>query len=702
MFGRVSTLKYDVEQPTLFGNDNLLGQALSSFGLGGGNPGFGSGTSWTWGYGANYIVSPNFIIDGNFGFAKFFTDSRNPFLDEQIGLDVLGIPGTNGPEFWQGGWPHFDLSGYNDYGTQDSFMPYIRDDRNLQYTLNFNWTRGRHDIRWGLDLSRQDMNHTQPEGGVGQGARGRFRFDRSLTRLCLEGRPDGGCNKLTKTTSRQSFAAFLLGMPGRIGKNFLSVFPYTTRNWLRGFYIRDRWQVTPKFTLSLGTRLENYPIPTRSGTGFERYDPATNKMLLGGFGNVPKDLGVEVRDIYWAPRLGLAYRLTDDFVFRAGYGITIDPYPLARDLRTNFPVFIENDIRGAFNFLPAINSLSEGIPEIVTPDSSPGVIDIPLDVFAATIPGKFDRGYIQSWNVTLQKNLIGDMTGEVGYVATRSIRALGRRDLNWSPLGAGTAGRQLVQAFGRTANTNMTDPAGHTNYDSLQTRLQRRFTGGMSIDASYVWSRNIGSGFSDDDSDAGLQIDIPELFDLNRALMEQDRTHNFELRNIWQLPFGPGQRWGSDSGFLSHLVGGWQVNNIVSWYSGTPFDVDGPGTANCRGCSQRADLVGPIVRLNGIGPGTPYYDPSAFAEPADNTIGTAGYAILRSPRTFNWDFGVFRNFGMTEDVNLEFRFEAFNFTNHPQYTRGSFASNDVDDSDFLEIEDGINERVIRFGLKLTF
>ncbi len=706
LFGRFSALDYSLEQPTIFGNDNLLGSALTGFGFEGGNPGFGSGTTYTWGVGVNYIATPNFVIDGNYGWAKFFTDSRNPFLDENIGLDFLGIPGTNGPEFWQGGWPYFDLEGYNDYGTVDSFMPYIRDDRNIQYTLNFNWTKGTHDIRWGLDISRQDMNHTQPEGGVGQGARGRFRFDRDLTRLCLQGDGQGGCDSFTGSTSRQSFAAFLLGMPDRIGKNFLSVFPYGTRNWLNGFYVRDRWQVTPKFTLSLGTRWEYYPIPTRGGgRGFERYDPLTNLVSVGGVGQVPEDLGIDVSKTLFAPRLGIAYRVSDDFVVRAGYGLTIDPYPLARDLRTNYPLFIENDVRSAFDWLPVINGLREGIPEIVVPNLGDGIIGIPGDVFAHTIPLKFERGYVQSWNLTLQRNLFWGLNGEIGYVATRSIRGLGRRDLNWGPLGGGRDGQQLVAEFGRTAGTNQTDTAGHSNYNSLQTRLTRRFSGGISIDTSYVWSKTIASGFEGDDSDSGLKIDIPALFDLNRQLADIDRTHNFQFSNVWELPFGNGRRWLSGRGFLSHLAGGWQVNNIISWYSGTPFDAQGNGSANCgSGCSQRADLVAPVRNLGGIGPGTPYYDPASFAVPASNTIGTAGFGILRSPPTWNWDFGVFRVFNITEGVSMEFRGEFFNFTNHPQYgpDNDAFSSDDVDDSDFLEIDEGVNERVIRFGLRLRF
>ncbi|UCF38525.1 MAG: TonB-dependent receptor, partial [Acidobacteriota bacterium] len=700
MFGRFSALDYSLEQPTIFGNDNLMGSALSGFGFEGGNPGVGSGTTYTLGLGLNYVVSPSFIIDGNFGYADFTTDSRNPFLDQNVGLD-LGIPGTNGSEWWQGGYPFWDLEGYNDFGTTDSFMPYLRDDRNIQYTGNFNWTSGNHNVRFGFDISQQHMNHVQPEGGVGQGARGRFRFDRDLTRGCLDN-GDGTCS-LSDSTSRQSFAALLLGMPTRIGKQFLTdPLPYTTRNNLLGFYVRDRWQVTPNFTLSIGTRWEYYPMPTRAHRGMERYDALTNTVDVCGIGQVPKDCGVSMSKSLFAPRIGFAYRITDTFVFRAGYGITIDPYPLARDLRTNYPMFIENDVRETNDWIPVIGSMSEGIPEIVVPDLGNGVIDIPGDVFAHTFLLNFKRGYIQSWNITLQKELFAGITGEAGYVANNFVRGMGRRDLNWGPLGGGRDGQQLVDAFGRTAGTNATDNAGHTRYNSLQTRLMRRFSSGYAVGASYTWSKAMASGFEGDDSDSSLKIDIPELFDLNRQVSIIDRTHNFQLTNIWELPFGPGQKFLNDGGVMSHILGGWQVNNIISWYSGTPFDIGGGQSTNCgSGCTGRADLVGTIQKLGGRGPGDPFYNPSAFAEPEDNTIGTAAFGILRSPRTFNWDFSVFRDFGITEELTMKFTAEFFNFTNHPQFgpDNDAFASDDVDDDDFLEIDEGVNERVVRLGLR---
>ena len=245
-------------------------------------------------------------------------------------------------------------------------------------------------------------------------------------------------------------------------------------------------------------------------------------------------------------------------------------------------------------------------------------------------------------------------------------------------------------------------PIGGSHYDALQARLQRRFVQGFSLDVAYTWSKAIVNAFGGRDSDGNLKINIPRFFHLNRQLADIDRTHNFQVMNIWELPFGNGKRRLS-GGFLSKLVGGWQANSIVSWYSGSPFDVDSPaGVLAAPGNQQRADLVGPIRKLGGVGPGTPFYDPSAFAEVEEPRFGTAAFGILREPRTFNWDFGVFRHFRVSEDVKLEFRMEAFNFTNHPQFNRRRFASNDVDDTDFLEIDRGLNERVIRFGLRISF
>jgi len=470
--------------------------------------------------------------------------------------------------------------------------------------------------------------------------------------------------------------------------------------------------VTPKLTVSYGTRWEYFPIATRADRGFERYDFTTNKMLIGGVGSVPEDLGVAVSKKLFAPRIGIAYRATNDFVIRAGYGITNDPYPLGRPLRTNYPILVELTNRGPNSFQPAYVGIRNGIPPIPVPSLGNGVIDIPSNITAITLPNNFDRGYIQSWNLTLQKGLKWGFVGDVGYVASRSIRQLGFLEMNWSPINGGEAGRQLNKQFGRTASTRLAGPIGGFTYDSLQARLQRRFRSGYSLDVSYTFSKNIGiAGVSGSDDIAPIQI--PGLYYLNRSVTNIDRPHNLAITNIIELPFGRGKRLLNDRGVLSAIVGGWQVNNLISIYSGTPFNVTASGTSlNAPGSSQRADLAKPKVEiLGGHGKGQPYFDPLAFKPVTEARFGTAAWNILRGPGVRQWDFGLFREFRFKERYSIQFRAESFNFSNTPHFNnpganvsnlRLDSSGNITDLNGFSEITSSFGERQFRFGLRLGF
>jgi hypothetical protein len=203
--------------------------------------------------------------------------------------------------------------------------------------------------------------------------------------------------------------------------------------------VRDRWQVNQKLTLNYGVRWEYFPMPTRADRGFERYNPIDNKMYIGGVGNVPEDLSVKSSKKLFAPRFGFAYRATEEMVIRGGYGISWDPYSLARALRTNHPVLTELVVP-AVNALSAASVLSAGIPPIAAPDLGSGIIPIPGNVSAQTVPNDLQRGYIQSWNLTIQRMLFAGWVGEAGYVGTRQIRQLGYRELNWARIGGGNAG----------------------------------------------------------------------------------------------------------------------------------------------------------------------------------------------------------------------------------------------------------------------
>jgi hypothetical protein len=495
-------------------------------------------------------------------------------------------------------------------------------------------------------------------------------------------------------------------LPTQIGKTTQVPDYLTTRWFLSSFYVRDRWNVTPKLTVSLGVRWEYYPTLNRKDRGIERYDTEANKMLICGVGSVPRDCGVTVSKRLFAPRLGVAYRLSEKTVWRAGYGISIDPFSLANTLRSNYPVLFSQNIEGPNSYTPA-GRLQDGIPAAIAPALGNGIIDVPSDYVVATMPKDFRRGYIQSWNTMIQRELKYGFTAQVGYVGTREVRRLAEWDLNAGQvIGAGEAGRPLLEKFGRTAETDIMAPIGTTHYDGLQATLQRRFAAGLQVSTNYTFSKTIGV------AGVWLSNDYPAIqaqqyFNLNRAPADFDHTQNFAITALWELPFGRGRRW-LKSGIASALAGGWQVNNVLSLISGAPFSIWGPGDSlDLPGSAQRADQVKPSVKkLGGVGPGQVFYDTTAYATVTEPRFGTAGFNSLRGPGIVNWDFGLFREFRLTERYRLQFRAESFNFSNTPHF---DLPDSDVSSDTFMQISsttglgrEGIDERQIRFGLRFSF
>lgn len=674
----------------------------------------------TWGYnnrvssGMNYIFTPTLLMDAFAGWTRQNTNVEQPGIGENYGLDLLGIPGTNGPERFQSGWPRFAVSGYDAFGTEEPWTPYYRNDNQYSFRSNFTNTRRRHEIRWGVDINSEQMNHIQPEfqGGQSTGARGLFSFGNGPTLACLALNASGACSSTSPATAQaNSFGTFLLGRPTLTGKNSLNIFPYTTRTWRYSLYVRDRWQMTPNLTINYGIRWEYFPTPTRADRGFERYNPDDNKIYIGGVGSVPRNMGVVASKKLVAPRFGFAYRIGSEMVIRGGYGLSWDPYSLARALRTNHPVLTELVLQ-PLNSLSAASRLADGIPAIVAPGLGDGIVDIPNNVSSQTVPLDFERGYIQSWNLTVQRSLKGGWVAEAGYVGTRQIRQLGYRQVNWAPIGGGNNGRQLFQQFGRNADTREVVPVGGSHYDSLQTRVQRRFFRNYSLTGSYTFGKSINnSGLHR--SDSTLKVVIPEYYGLNRSVSNFDRRHNLQITNIVELPFGKGQRYLNQRGFLSSVLGGWQTNSIISVMSGRPFNVTASAASlNAPGNTQRADQVKPEVAiLGGVGRGQPYFDPLAFRQVTEPRFGNAGFNSLYGPGRVNWDFGLFRFFQFTERVRMEARLEAFNFTNTPKFGNpGSNVSNLQFDAagnisnlnGFGEIISATEERQFQVGFRITF
>jgi len=304
-----------------------------------------------------------------------------------------------------------------------------------------------------------------------------------------------------------------------------------------------------------------------------------------------------------------------------------------------------------------------------------------------TIPFKFNRGYVHSYNLTVQREFLG-FVGEVAYVGTRGIRTLTNENINASPLGGGEAGRPLNAVAGKNWGTvNCLCPDTNSYYDAMQSKLTRRLGTGSYIGAVYTFSKAINS---DDSEEASSAFGVPGGFLFwahplyrfrNKALATYDRTHNFALYGAYELPFGPKQRW-AKSGIVSKLAGGWQMNYLMQRMSGNMFTLSGGGAgANAPGNTQTPDQIGPLVILGGIGPlpgqaacaptdmSCHYFDPRSFAAVPSTEVrfGTTGRNIIRGPGFFNLDASVFRTFTITERVKFQFRMEMFGVTNTPHY-----------------------------------
>jgi hypothetical protein len=345
---------------------------------------------------------------------------------------------------------------------------------------------------------------------------------------------------------------------------------------------------------------------------------------------------------------------------------------------------------------------------------------MPLNISTATPANPYVRPYIQSFNLSLQKEFKWGWVGQAGYVATRTIHNAGLANLNAGMvLGAGTAGQPLFQKFRRTAPLQVYYPWGSARYDSLQTSLERRFAQGYSLKLAYTWSKMLGVCCGDL-SDGGPAIYVPEYYHLNKAILDNDLPHNFSATGIAELPFGKGKRWFNQGGALGALLSGWQVNGLLVAYAGSPFSVLASGASlNTPGNTQRADQVKSQVEYYGrTGPGQSWFDPLAFAPVTAARFGIAGFNILRGPGTVNLDASLFRDFNVTERFRVQFRFNAFNVTNTPHFANPSAnVSNMLLNADgsirslggYTTItstkgigRDGLDQRVLQFGMHLRF
>ena len=686
--------------------DNMFATSggVGIFGAAGGpapgsDPGAGRTSVQVASIGHTYVFSPTLVLDGNVGYQRMNQD----VLGTDFGKDyssTLGIPGLNGPDIRDSGFPNVNWgSGYTGTGVPN-WMPLYRTDETYTTNHSLAWTKGAHEIRFGFDMVRHHLNHWQPELSNG-GPRGYFDFSGGPTSLNL------GNGNSTAINQFNDYAQFLLGYSDNTQKGEQYIL-MTGREWQFGWFVQDRWQVSKKLTVSLGLRYEYYPLMTRCcGKGIERYDPTTNDVYMGGRGSVPMNAGISVSHKLFAPRIGLAYRIDEKTVVRAGYGLNYDPLAYSRPLRGFYPLTINNNyvapngfsaanLSTGNSFIPA--TLANGIPPVVGPDLSTGIV--PLDPTASErSPNSFiHRGYVQSWNFTLERQLPGQMVLSTGYVGQHTVHQLADYNINTGFPGSGTA--LLPQAaIGRTVATDMWDGYLSAEYNSLQVALNKQFSNGLMLKGAYTWSHAIN--YADDDGWAGVDWNWAPVFQRNRASAGFDHRHVFTLGWVYQLPIGPGKKYVS-TGIASKVLGDWQFSGVENCYTGAPMyiyasdaSLDDGGTN-----TQTADQVMLSVPRPGlVGPGQDYYDPAAFAPVTAQRFGTSGRNTLAGPGLWNTDVSISRIFPIRENLKFEFRAEFYNLPNTSHFNAPDTS---VNDSSFMQITSSYGERNIRFAGRFSW
>lgn len=648
-------------------------------GLGGSDPGQGDTTIQIATIGTTRTISPSLLFDSVMGYQR----QDQSVLPNDYGTNYgqqLGIPNTNGPDPRQSGFPNIGVSGYTGFGVPN-WMPVTRVEESFTHSDNVTWTKGAHEVRFGFDLVRHHLNHWQPE--IGQGPRGYLGFSGQETAL------KGGAAQ----NQYNAYGAFLLGLSDDAEKSLQYILA-TGREWQFGWYLRDRWQVNRKLTVTLGLRYELYPLMTRAGKGIERYDPSNNNVYLGGRGNVPDNAGISVSHKLFAPRVGMAYRVDDKTVIRAGYGLNFDPIPFSRPLRGWYPLVINQaNVASGYGWA---STFAQGVPNTQGPDLTSGVVQLPGNVSERSPNSFIHRGYVQSWNATVERRMPLDLITSFAYVGTHSVHLLADYDINAGAPGSGTTGLPQYAAYGRTIPTQMWDGYLSSEYHSLQVAVNRSFAKGFMVKGAYTYSKAID--YTDDDGWASVNWNWGPVFQRNRAAAGFDRSHVLQAGWIYELPFGKGKML-AKSGIAAAVLGNWQVNGVFSAYTGNPFTVGAPGSSlNAPDNTQTANQVLPNVnRIGNTGPGQFYYDPTAFAAvTAANTFGTSGRNKLRNPGVLNTDLDVTREFPIKERIRLQFRAEAFNIANTSHF---GGVSTSVTSGSFMQITSASGERQVRFGLR---
>ncbi len=546
-----------------------------------------------------------------------------------------------------------------------------------------------------------------------------------------------------------ALASFYLGVPSQ-GNRRQTVAPVTGQKGVGGYFM-DKWKVTDRVTLNLGLRydIQLYPMygSSKDGTSaIGEIDFNTGTYILqrpvascSQTGNVapcipgtslPSNVVISPNGRLWKntktnfqPRLGLAYRLTNNTVMRASFGITDDLWAgitqTVQGIGGIWPSHGQPQVSQNAANVVAVASFQNPIGTGVnTPDPSP------FTQVAFYRDPQAKNPYSEQWNLGFERQFGGDTVVDVNYVGSQSHRlvvgGLYNTALtpgpNLNPDGTVATGAQIAAAFAARQPWPFITPTfydrsvGKSSYNALQVSARHQAQHGLSYGVSYTYSKAIDVAADGFFGVEGQSSQDPYHLARDRSAAGFDLPHILALNFTAESPFGKGKRFSSNNDVVDYIVGNWQLNGIYTLTSGRNFSLAVPGdSANTRGGNSgtylRPDQVGD-PNSGSCPNGAPvhtvtcWFNTSAFASPAPFTFGNLGRNTLRGQRYQDLDMSLFRSFPFAEKRKLEFRVEAFNILNHPTLGNPNGTINNVNFGKITSTRS--TERQLQLALKLFF
>ncbi len=374
-------------------------------------------------------------------------------------------------------------------------------------------------------------------------------------------------------------ASFLLDSPGQsgTGRDFSGTFP-TYRAWYFFPYAADRWQVSKKLTVAIGLRWELYPpgLPAFPGQ-FSNYIPSNNTLVVGGVGGNPNNGGLADHLNYLAPRLGVAYRLTEKTVLRTGIGVSYTPFEDNTYINNNYPTKGNiGAVQGASAYTSAtyngsLLNFESGLPvPAPQPIPSNGIYSVAALGFNGStedfFPTNYKNPHIIAWNFSLQQALPAHFTMDVAYVGNHGVDMGSSQNINASPViaPASAGDTAYLPYFPHTGTVTQYFVPVSAMYNGLQVKIDRRFASGLSITSSLSYQKGMAY-YNGGDDDGFYGFYLNGQYHRNWGLNDFNRTVSFVQSYVYQLPFGKGKALPeSASRGLDMVVGGWQIEGILT------------------------------------------------------------------------------------------------------------------------------------------